>query len=292
VSPAPLRIGIAGAGSWARDAYAPIIGRNPDARVSAVWSRTPGRAAEIGPEVPDLDALIDVSDAVVVAVVPDAQPEVAVRCLEAGRPTLLEKPLALDTQGAERIAEAAARTGTPTQMMLTYRYAGSVRDFLARLARGGRVPTWGRAQFVSGVMLRPEAGGWRAEARGGAVHDLGPHLLDLVMAALGTVVGVEARGDHRGFVALTEHESGAACVSAIHAHAPVDPSRTEIVVGGPGWIETCDARRDPPLDAVATAVDEFVETARSRRPHALDAAHGLALQRVLAAVDGALAAGR
>lgn len=293
---ADLRVGIVGAGEWAAQVYGPIFDRGEGTRVSAAWSRTPGRAAAVGPEVADLDALIAASDAVVIAVAPDAQPDIAVRCLEAGRPTMLEKPLALDLDGARRITDAAARTGTPTQLMLTYRYGRPVREFLAGLAARDAPPTWGHAEFVTGVMLRLESGGWRAgtpDGGGGAVYDLGPHLLDLVVASMGPLDGdgvVAARGDRHGATCLTAHAGGGGCVSVLDGWAPVEPSRTELEVGGPGWVARCDARGGDRDELFETMRREFAQTARSGRSHALDAAHGLALQETVAAVAAAIGA--
>ena len=50
----------------------------------------------------DVDALIAACDAVAIAVTPDAQPDLAVRAVEAGKSVLLEKPLAADLAGAHR----------------------------------------------------------------------------------------------------------------------------------------------------------------------------------------------
>ena len=61
-----------------------------------------------------------------------------------GKALLLEKPLALDVAGAERIAEAVEDAHVGSVMVLTYRYAPRVREFLAGNAamfgaNGGRV---------------------------------------------------------------------------------------------------------------------------------------------------------
>src|SRR5262245_62498648 len=61
-------------------------------------------------------------DAVVVCLPPDLHPDVAVACLEAGRPVIVEKPLAPTVEQAERVVEAAERTGTPLLVAQTLRF--------------------------------------------------------------------------------------------------------------------------------------------------------------------------
>ena len=71
--------------------------------------------------------------------------------------------------------------------MLTYRFDPALPAFLAEAARID--PIGGRACFISGAFLGgPFAHGWRLER--GAVLDIGPHVLDMIEAAMGEIVAV------------------------------------------------------------------------------------------------------
>ena len=112
----------------------------------------------------DVDALIAASDAVAIAVTPDAQPDLAVRrAPAAGKPMLLEKPLADDLAGAQRIVAAVEQAGVGTLVMLTYRFHPGLQRFAE--AAAGFDALGGRGCFLSGAFLpgSPYARGWRLE---------------------------------------------------------------------------------------------------------------------------------
>jgi predicted dehydrogenase len=201
---------------------------------------------------------------------------------------LLEKPLALDVAGASQIAEAVAAAGVGSVMLLTYRFADVVRDFLAEARRG----SWhgGRACFLSGAFLGGAfAGGWRLEL--GAVLDVGPHILDLVEAALGPVVEVTAQGDPRDWVAVQFlHDNGARSDITLSCASAIEPSRTEIELYGRERSIAVDARAGARAESFARVRAEFAAVARSGGPHPCDAARGLELQHLVARVERALAA--
>ena len=291
VSDAPVRVGLAGAGPWARAVHAPLLAAGPETVLAGVWSRTAEHAAELAathgvPAFASFEAMLDAVDAVALAVVPAAQPDLAVAAAAAGKGLLLEKPLALDVAGAERIAEAVATHGVGSVMLLTYRFADVVRDFLAD-ARAG---TWhgARACFLAGAFLGGAfAGGWRLEL--GAVLDVGPHILDLVEAALGPVTELSAQGDPRDWVAVQMlHESGARSDVTLSCASAIEPSRTEVELYGRERSIAVDARAGARAESFARVRAEFAAVARSGGPHPCDAARGLELQRLVARVERAL----
>ena len=93
----PLRLGVVGTGAWGRN-YVRTIASMGEATLARVAGRADWRELV---RASDVDALI-------VAVPPAAQPEIALAAIEAGRPLLLEKPLALSVEAAEQIVAAAA----------------------------------------------------------------------------------------------------------------------------------------------------------------------------------------
>ena len=289
-----LRVGIAGAGPWARGVHAPMLAAGPETQLAGVWSRTPASAEELArehevPALPSFDALLDACDAVAIAVPPDVQVDLAVRAAGAGKALLLEKPLALDVEGAEAIAGAVEGAGVGSVMVLTYRFAPAVREFLAQAQSFDA--TGGRACFLSGAFLGGPfaASPWRVEH--GALLDVGPHILDLVDAALGPIVAMRAHGTSDGWLGiLADHEGGATSEVSISCRAAITPSRTEVELFGRGGSLTVDGRADGRDVIFANLRADFAAAARAGGGHPCDAARGVHLQRLLAMAKDALVA--
>ena len=281
---APVRVGLAGAGPWARMVHAPLLAAGPETELAGVWSRTSEHAAALAADhrvatYSSFDAMLDDVDAVAIAVVPAAQPDLAVRAANAGKALLLEKPLGLDVDAARQIADAAAQNGVGSIMLLTYRFADVVRDFLADAATMD--PIGGRACFISGAFLSGAfAGGWRLEQ--GALLDVGPHILDLVEAALGPVSDIRGHGDPRQWVGLLlTHENGAHSEVTLSCASASNPSRTEVEIYGRDRSAFVDARAGARAESFARLRAEFAEVARTGAPHACDAQRGLVIQTLV-----------
>lgn len=280
----PVRIGLVGAGPWARMVHAPVFAAGPETELVAVWARRPEAAAELagthGARVAgSVEELCEHCDAVAFCVPPAVQAEIAPRVAARGRALVLEKPIAADLAGAEGVAEAVAAAGVPTAVVLSWRYATAVRDFLDAAANFEAYG--GRAMFVTGSMVGgPFATPWRLQD--GALMDLGPHVVDLLDAALGPIVGVLASGDTRRWVSLVlEHESGAVSEAALSGDVP-GQGRSGIELFGPGGVLELDCANAVDGGTFATMRAEVAAMVRSGEPHALDVQRGLHLQRVLA----------
>ncbi|CAM5566871.1 Gfo/Idh/MocA family oxidoreductase OS=Streptomyces tendae OX=1932 GN=GUR47_23025 PE=4 SV=1 [Streptomyces tendae] len=82
------------------------------------------------------------------------------------------------------MADAVAEAGVVSQLVLTKRYHPATRAFLD--AARDFEASGARSCYLHGAFLGGEfATGWRLEH--GALLDLGPHLLDLLDAAVGPV---------------------------------------------------------------------------------------------------------
>ena len=282
-TPAPLRVGVAGAGPWAQLFHAPMLAAHPDTTLAAVWARRLPAADELARRHgavahESFDRFLDDVDAVAFAVPPDVQVGLAGRAARAGKALLLEKPLALDLTGAEEVARVVEESGVPTQMVLTWRYAPAVRNLLAEARHS--TPLGGRGWFLTGGFLGGMfATPWRLAH--GPLFDLGPHVIDLLDAALGTVVGVRAHGDPLGWVGLLlEHEGGAVSEISLTGTSPVGPGRAGVEVHTADGVLEVDTAGVAGV-ATTTIVDEFVVIARAGTPHRLDVRRGLHLQRLL-----------
>jgi predicted dehydrogenase len=271
-----------------------MLAAGPETRLAGVWSRTAASAQELArehdvPALPSFDALLEACDAIAIAVPPDVQVELAVRAANAGKALLLEKPLALDVAGAEQIASAVETAGVGSVMVLTYRFAPAVREFLVQAQDFDA--TGGRACFLSGAFLGGPfaASPWRVEH--GALLDVGPHILDLVDAALGPIVSMRAHGTSDGWLGiLADHEGGATSETSISCRAAITPSRTEVELFGLDGSLSVDGRADGRDVIFANLRADFAAAAAAGGGHPCDAARGLHLQRLLAMVKDALAA--
>jgi predicted dehydrogenase len=277
----PLAVGLAGAGEWASAVHAPLWAAGPETRLAGVWSRTGQRATQLAaahgaPVFKSFEALVEASEAIVFAVPPAVQAELAPVAAACGRAVLLEKPLAEDLDGAERVADAVDAAGVGSLMGLTYRFNPGVREFLRRA--GDFEVAGARACFISGVFLAGKFGGtWRE--RHGALLDVGPHLLDLVQAAMGPYRSIEGQTSAGGWTSLvTRHDSGAVSELSICCHAALMPSRTEMELFGLSGSLFVDARQGRE-QSFAVLRTEFAETARRGGGHRLDARHGVEVQK-------------
>ena len=102
-----------GTGHWADTVHAAGLAAHPDVDLVAVWGRDPVKAEAVAERhgaaaEPDLDTVLDMVDAVAIAVPPDVQAELAYRAAQRGCHLLLEKPLALSVAGADRVVLSVA----------------------------------------------------------------------------------------------------------------------------------------------------------------------------------------
>ncbi|SCL35601.1 Predicted dehydrogenase [Micromonospora rhizosphaerae] len=282
----PVTVGLVGAGPWAATMHGPVLAAGPETRLTAVWARRPEAAAELAATLgttaaSSYEELLDRCEAVAFAVPPDVQAALGIRAAKAGKALLLEKPLALDLDDARRLADAVGNAGVVSQLVLTKRYHPRTRAFLAA-ARD--FPAIGaRASYLHGAFLGgPFATGWRMTY--GALHDLGPHLLDLADAALGRITDLRACGDPRRWVELTcEHEGGAVSQLSLSGAVGLPSSRAGIELFGRTGAMGLDFATVDHAECWPIVRAEFAAAVRTKTPHPLDIRRGLLLQELLTA---------
>ncbi|TQM11622.1 Gfo/Idh/MocA family protein [Pseudonocardia kunmingensis] len=288
-----LRTGIIGTGAWARETHAPVLTAHPDVEFVGAWGRN--RAAADAVVAPfgarafgALDDLLDAVDAVVLAIPPTAQPDLAVRAARAGCHLLLEKPLALDVAEARRIRDEAAAHDVAGLVFLTSRHRPEQRAWIAAAReRGG----WhsAHASWLAGLYA-PDAprdpADWR-QAKG-ALWDVGPHALSVTLGVLGPVRAVAATRGLGDTVHLAlRHADGPSSTVTLSLTAPVQQSLFT-AVGAAGVLPM-----PTPLSTVrvaaATAVTDLAAMAASGvRTHDADLTFGTEIVEVLAAAEAAL----
>lgn len=283
-----LRVGLIGAGPWARTVHAPGIADHPGTRLVSVWTRNRDAAQDLagryGAEVADdPDQLIDQVDAVAFAVPPGIQARLAPGAAAAGKHLLLEKPLAGNVAGARRIADAVGDAGVASLMMLTRRFAPETGEWLAELDKLGG---WdgGAAKWLSGALLSGQYSGsqWRHDH--GALADIGPHALDLMDAALGRITDVLAvhRTSPDLWHLMLGHDGGATSTMSLSLMLPMRPTVVEFAVYGEHGYRALGGRDTPAQECYTSVLDDFVAMIHSGvHTHPCDAHRGLHLQTIL-----------
>lgn len=220
------RVGIIGFGLAGRVFHSPLVTAEPGLELAAIVTSNPDRAADAASRYPDaavvptVDALLSEGvDLVVVAGPTPAHADLATQTIEAGVATVVDKPLAVHADEAERIIALAQARGVPLTVFQNRRFDG---DFLTvrRLVEEGRLgDVWrfeSRFEWIS-TRPRPEWKSGTSGADGGGVaYDLGAHLIDQAIQLFGPVADVYGELDVRrpggsndddAFIALT-HASG------------------------------------------------------------------------------------
>jgi predicted dehydrogenase len=221
-----LRFGVLGTGYWAQEAHATALAASDQADLVAIWGRDPAKTRAAADRFgvaghTDLDRLLAEVDAVAIAVPPDVQAELAPRAAAAGRHLLLDKPLALSLEAADRVAAAVDDAGVASLIFFTLRFLPEVAAWMDQAEAAG---DWhGGDGAWLGTALEPGspfAGSpWRQ--RKGALWDLGPHMLALAIPTLGPVERVTAGTGPGDTVHLVlGHQSGASSTLTLSQTVP------------------------------------------------------------------------
>jgi predicted dehydrogenase len=289
-----VAVGLVGAGSRARDVYAPALAASPDVDFRAVWARSPAPVRALAEQhgaapCASFDELIQRCEAVVFAVPPPVQAQYGSYAARHHRALLLEKPIGADIAGAEELSSLAGRGKVPTMTALPWRFADAVRQFLDGDAPATE-PVGGTARLLTRNRDGEEpAPTWR-RARG-VLRTYAADLFDLMEAALGPIVGMHAHGEPRGWMGLSlDHRVGRFSEASLYAGRLRGPDVAFLEVSGPHGTADVEALGAVGPDAHHRMIAEFAsivatEAVTDRRAHPLDIEHGLHLQRLVEAAE-------
>lgn len=198
-----LRFGLIGAGGIA-EYTAREIGSHPYARITAIADPSATRAQTLadrfGAEsLPDARALLDRKDvdAVYIAVPNRLHAPLAQQALAAGKHVLLEKPFALTAAEAEATIAAAVGAGKTLMLGMNQRFDPAVQRARALAAAGALGPVYHARAYWRRRAGIPRIGSWftdRSQAGGGALLDIGVHVLDATLHILGNFRAVSVSG--------------------------------------------------------------------------------------------------
>jgi predicted dehydrogenase len=143
----------------------------------------------------DIDAVLGNSsiDAVVIATPDNTHRDIAIAALEAGKPVLVQKPMAMSAAEGREMLAARERTGTPLSVSFMHRYFAESL-WLKREIDSGRLGK------IHGLRIRNATPGadWSdwlyapGAVAGGVLMQLGVHGIDLVQHLFGPIVTVSA----------------------------------------------------------------------------------------------------
>jgi predicted dehydrogenase len=221
-----MQVGVGGFGEIWLDA---LRGLDGTARIAALVDRDPialeAAAARAGVALrhcfTELDAALaaGLADVAVVVVPPEAHRAVAVDCLEAGVPVLVEKPLAGTRADCLALVETAQRTGLELAVSQNYRYRPPM-ETARRVIASGRLGAigQGRVEFRHHYDFR---GTFRETMEQPLVLDMAVHHFDLIRF----VCGLEATRVHAHTWnppwSQFAHDASAVCVFEMETGAHV-----------------------------------------------------------------------
>lgn len=188
----PIRFGLVGMGRHgSRYATHLLAGDVPGASLAAVCRRdaaaarafaaSRGITAHAEPRLLFADPGVD---AVLLAVPPNLHSTLVPAALAAGKPILVEKPLAPDTEACRAILASARGASAPLMVAHTLRFDTVVQALLAHLPRIGPLTL-----LTLDQMAEPSGQVWGdAPGIGGALLNIGVHGFDLVRVLTGQEV--------------------------------------------------------------------------------------------------------
>lgn len=259
-----LRFGLLGTGYWAAETQAAALAGHPDAEFVGVWGRNPDKATALAQRYAvraydEVDDLLADVDAVAIALPPDVQAGLAERAAEAGKHLLLDKPLALRTEAADRVVAAVRRSGVASVVFFTNRFFPNVEAFLRAATETGG---WDGARVVMFASIFQPGNPygespWRRDK--GGLWDIGPHALSVVLPVLGPVEQVVAAdGPHDTVHLVLRHGGGPVSTMSLTLDAPPAAASSQFVFYGAGGLAAVPSGEGSVVGAFAVAVGQLV----------------------------------
>src|ERR1700733_7686970 len=194
-----LRIGVVGAGHFGRY-HALKVAASQRARLSGIFDPDLERAKTVGWEAgaPDMafEALLAVSEAVIVAAPADAHHGLTAAALRAGKHVLVEKPIAATVRQAEELGALALERGRVLQVGHLERFSAAFQALRAKIGP----PLYGSPLYIEASRIAP------FKPRGtdvSVILDLMIHDLDLILALVDSEI---ERIDAIGAAVASPHE--------------------------------------------------------------------------------------
>jgi predicted dehydrogenase len=261
VSQDVLGFGIVGCGTISRW-HANALSEIPDARLIGVYDVIPERADAIASEfgarsLASLDELLSRDDIDVVCVTTPSglHAEVGIKAALAGKHVVVEKPIDVSLEKADRLISACSDAGVLLSVISQHRFDDGLQELhelindgrLGRLLVGTASTKWYRSQeYYDSAEWR---GTWELDG-GGSLMNQGVHYVDLLLWLMGPVASLVAQTDtlchdievEDNATALVRFASGAA--GTVHASTVMYPGMSERleISGTEGTVAIDDGR--------------------------------------------------
>lgn len=264
-----LRWGVLGVGRIG-DSFADALARHTDQRIVAVGSRDRHRAERfaathgIDRAHASYEALVEDAEVDVVYIATEHlfHEEHALLAIAAGRPVVVEKPLALTEASARRIADAARAGGVFAMEAMWTRYRPHA-DIVRQVVDSGmlgelRLVT---ASFGGTTPFRPGDRLFDPARAGGVLFDLGVYPVSWASMVLGDAALVAAAGDtapsgvDRQASLLLQTDAGAQAF--LHASWTAPTPRIAVIAGEHGSLEVPSPFWEAP-EVVLSGTDRVV----------------------------------
>jgi predicted dehydrogenase len=239
-------------------------------------------------------------DCIVAALPPVLNTEVAAACARAGKPLLLEKPMAVSVQAAEQIRDLFNQSGVALTIGQTLRYNSVILSLRQQLTAVGQL-----ASFTANQRLEPAPRAWLddpAQAGAGVSFHSAVHVFDALRFVTGhEIVRVLARTrcvhsctleDH--LLALVELNSGVIGTVDCSKIGPARSGRFEFV-GSVGQLHAdqvhhtgeliLGSSRTPlhfgaPVSTIVPLLRDWLAFLQGRQPNPIPPGEGVAAVRV------------
>ena len=188
-----IKVGIIGCGGIAKNKHMPALKKVPDCEMVAFCDIIPERAQKAAKDFGTPDAKVytdykellkDPSIAVVHVCTPNRSHSfITVDALEAGKHVMCEKPMAINSAEAQKMLDAAKRSGKK----LSIGYQNRFRNDSLYLKQEADAGTFGDIYYAKATAIRRRAvPTWGVflneyEQGGGPLIDIGTHALDLTL---------------------------------------------------------------------------------------------------------------
>jgi predicted dehydrogenase len=286
-----MRFGVVGTGYWARQTHATALAAHPDAELAGVWGRSLERATEMAEAFgarayADADEMFAEVDAVAFAVPPDVQAGLAVRAAQHGCHLLMDKPVAFTTLAADKVVGAVDQAGVRSLVFFTSRFCANQAEWLAQVQQR---PDWNAGYVrIYASIFEPGSpyahSAWRRER--GALWDIGPHALSILVPALGPVTGVVAdRGLGDSVTVVLHHESGAASTMSLSLTAPPGSRGSTWQLFGQDRQTTMPQATTTPVEAMGACISALLTDQPGRWTHPGDVHFGRDVVSILEAAE-------
>lgn len=193
-----IKTSVVGFGLAGRVFHAPFVSAVPGLHLSSIMQRSGDEAAKAYPDATIFRSVDEVlaSDAqlVVVGTPNETHFDLAMRCLNAGKHVVVDKPLAATSAEATAMAKLAAEKNLILAPFHNRRWDGDFLTVRALLTQGalGRLTTF--ESHFDRFRPIPRGGTWKEAGNpaNGMLFDLGPHLVDQVLCLFGAPQAITA----------------------------------------------------------------------------------------------------